>query len=253
MKINLTKTNVKHQKKVTPKNIENEASEKVILGDKKDPDFLLMGDKLNSMKSYGDDPFGEFVADAIVEGLEYKSHELKMRDRGKIIGAGVGLIAGTAGTFLLSSTGAGGVIGAAVIGGAGGLFLGDQIGKSVARLTWRKGGKEVVNIDTPSQPSVQSSTVKPSINNTPIDNSPKINIPNEISSLASAGLKCLDDPQSPGRGLKELLNALYLGISKSVSSISLAVLLSNMSFFFSAFFSIASIKGFDALTPIDSL
>ena len=133
MKINQNlSTFTPQQKKITPKNLENGVTDKVVLGETKD-DTLLMGESLKSMKA-GDEFenwFAETLAEGIEEGINHMAKVSKYTNTGKLIGAGIGLAAGITG----AACGLGGPAGFVVlplIGGGGGLFLGGQIGKAMA-------------------------------------------------------------------------------------------------------------------------
>ena len=131
--------------KIKIKNQEIQDKDQVILGGAKTDETILMGDKLRSMKSYGDDPFGDFVTDVIVDGVEYKARELKFRGIGAAIGGAAGIAAGTTGALLLTNAGIGGVIGAAVLGGAGGLWAGNKVAKHMAKVTWDDGETGIIS------------------------------------------------------------------------------------------------------------
>jgi hypothetical protein len=141
MKINPEIKTGPFQNKAAAKKTDKKPADQVLIGGGKEADFLAMGDKLKGIKSAE----GGFLS-ALKGEVEDPVRESEIKTTGKITGAGIGLVAGAAGTFLLSGMGVLGAAGGAVIGGAGGYILGNQIGKAAARLTWA-GTKEKIMED----------------------------------------------------------------------------------------------------------
>ena len=178
--------------KITPKKTEKGPADKVVLGQREDSS-LLMGDKLKGIKS--SDDFENWVAETLADGIEHQVKVFKYANTGRLIGAGTGIAAGITGALLGTGAGAAGAVVGGLLGGAGGLFLGGEIGKALAKVTPDKDEIE----ESPSG----NAPVKPQfISSQPVDTTPKVKIPEEISSLANAGLKAMDDVKNPGTGLR---------------------------------------------------
>ena len=157
MKINRELQTGTIKSKITPKKIEKGPADEVVLGGNKDAEFLSMGDKLKSMKSYGDDPFGDFVTDVLVEAAEYKVRELKFRGIGAASG-GLLTLAGGVTAGIMAGAGIGGTIGIGVAAGLGGALLGGKIGKAIAKATYKSEMAEEPGIGEEEKPEPE---VKP--------------------------------------------------------------------------------------------
>jgi len=81
-----------------------------------------------------------------------------------------------------------------------------QNGLFATSSTLGKGEIEVENTGSPSKPSAKPEQEKPvktePVKTKPVDTGPKINIPEEITSLARTGLNSMGDPEYAGRGVK---------------------------------------------------